>query len=41
MVPELLAPALAYFNKEVELAELEEAHRLLDSITSCSTNLRG
>jgi predicted ATPase len=34
MVPELLAPALAYFNKGGELPELEEAHRLLDSITT-------
>jgi len=33
MVPELLAPALAYFNKEVALPELDEGYRLLDSIT--------
>jgi predicted ATPase len=39
LVPELLAPALAYFNKGGELPELEEAHRLLDSITGSSTNL--
>ena len=34
MVPELLVPALAYFDKGGELPELEEAHRLLDSITA-------
>jgi hypothetical protein len=34
MVPELLAPALAYFNKEVELPELDEGYRLLDFITA-------
>ena len=32
MVPELLAPALVYFNKQVELPEFAEAHRLLASI---------
>jgi predicted ATPase len=37
MVPELLAPALAYFNKEVELPELDEAHRLLDAIKPAQT----
>ena len=37
LVPELLVPVLAYFNKEVELPELDEGHHLLDSITASST----
>ena len=41
LIPELLAPSLAYFNKEVELPELDEANRLMDAITASSTNLRG
>jgi DNA-binding SARP family transcriptional activator/predicted ATPase len=39
-LPDLLAPALAYFSKDAELPELDEAHRLLDLIAASSRNVR-